>query len=186
MRKSHLIALVAIVGVLVLVILLIPQETVAPVIGNNGPTFSDAAQIPTSDSRELFLVTNVVDGDTIDVQDSEGKTERVRFIGIDTPETVDERKTVQCFGPEASARMKELLEGNNVELARKPEEDRDDYNRLLRYVLLSGEDVGARMIDEGFARSLCMPFPHPKCEEYALLEKSARAGKRGRWGACGK
>lgn len=141
-------------------------------------------QIPTSDQGDRFLVIRVVDGDTIDVRDAEGIIERVRFVGIDTPETVDERKPVQCYGPEASAHTKELLDGKNVELSRKPEEDRDEYDRLLRYVFFEEEDIGARMIDEGYARSVCMPFPHPKCEEYAALEKGARAEKRGRWGAC--
>lgn len=183
MRKARFVALTLLVGILAVIIFLIPQRTVAPVSGGVSSSFSSAAEAPDL-HQGVFFVTRVVDGDTIDVRDSEGTIERVRFIGIDTPETVDERKPMQCYGPEASTRMKELLEGESVELSRKPEEDRDDYNRLLRYVFLREEDIGAQMIEEGFARSVCIPFPHPKCEEYAALEKSARAEKRGRWGAC--
>ncbi len=114
----------------------------------------------------------------------DGKSERVRFIGIDTPETVDDRKKVQCYGPEASERMKELLSGKSVALETKPDEDKDDYGRLLRYVILDGSDIGAEMIEEGYAKSLCFAFPHPRCEEYDKLEREARELKRGRWGTC--
>lgn len=136
-----------------------------------------------SQPNHLFLVSKVVDGDTIDVL-VDGKPERVRFIGIDTPETVDERKNIQCYGPEASARMKELLSGKSVALETKPDEDRDDYGRLLRYVILDGEDVGATMLSEGYAKSLCAAFPHPRCAAYDALEKVAKSAGVGRWGAC--
>ncbi len=133
----------------------------------------------------LFRVARVIDGDTIDVQIG-NQTERIRFIGIDTPETVDERKPIQCYGPEASARMKELLTGKSVMLETKPDEDTDDYGRFLRYVMLDGKDIGAEMLEEGYAKSLCAAFPHPKCAEYDALEQTARNSKRGRWGVCGK
>ena len=127
----------------------------------------------------------MIDGDTIDVTVGDG-LERIRFIGIDTPETVDERKPVQCYGPEASAKMKELLTGESVTLDTKPDEDKDDYGRFLRYVILDGKDIGALMLGEGYAKSLCRAFPHPKCGEYDRLEQLARSEKRGRWGVCGK
>ncbi len=60
---------------------------------------------------QMTTVVHIVDGDTITIQHASGKKEYVRLIGIDTPETVDQRKKVQCFGREASARMKELLAG---------------------------------------------------------------------------
>ncbi len=132
----------------------------------------------------LFTVARVIDGDTIDVFTEGDATERIRFIGIDTPETVDDRKKVQCYGPEASAKMKELLTGKSVLLETKPDEDRDDYGRFLRYVILDGKDIGAKMLEEGYARSLCAAFPHPRCAEYDVLEKAARSERRGRWGAC--
>lgn len=138
-----------------------------------------------SDTRkEVYTVTHIVDGDTIDVTGADGKKQRVRFIGIDTPETVDPRKPVQCEGPEASARMKELLSEKTVTLEAKPDEDKDQYNRLLRYVFLDGNDIGAQMIEEGYAVSICEKFPHEKCSLYEELEQKARQQKLGRWSAC--
>ncbi len=139
--------------------------------------------VSSSLAKSLAHVVRAVDGDTLVVTIG-GKEERVRILGIDTPETVDIRKKVQCYGPEASARMKELLEGTSVALEAKPDEDRDDYDRLLRYVFLGDEDIGALMLREGYARSLCFTFPHPKCSEYEVFESSARRARLGRWGAC--
>ncbi len=133
-----------------------------------------------------FIVTHVVDGDTIDVVTPSGAKERVRLVGIDTPETVDPRKRVQCEGPEASARLKQLLAQKRVSLEAKPDEDRDPYGRLLRYVYLDGNDIGAQMISEGYALSICKKFPHPKCSLYQDLQQKAMGAKLGRWGVCGK
>jgi micrococcal nuclease len=130
-------------------------------------------------------VARVVDGDTIEVTLSDGAKEKVRIIGIDTPEIVDPRKPVQCFGHEASARMKELVDGRAVELQKNPSEDRDKYGRLLRYIDLEGDDIGAQMIREGYAFSY-KAFAHPRLEQYNALERDARNAKRGLWGpACG-
>ncbi|PIQ76126.1 hypothetical protein COU78_00605 [Candidatus Peregrinibacteria bacterium CG10_big_fil_rev_8_21_14_0_10_49_24] len=126
-------------------------------------------------------VTRVVDGDTFKVQ--LGVSETVRIIGIDTPETVDPRKPVQCFGKEASNKLKELLEGKDVVLEQNPAEDRDKYDRLLRYVYLNGEDIGAKMIEDGYAYSY-KQYPHPRLEQYNELEKEARDGNRGLWSSC--
>lgn len=133
-------------------------------------------------SEEQAKVLKVVDGDTIHVQLSDGKKEKVRVIGIDTPETKDPRKPVQCFGKEASAQMSRLVNGKTVTLERNPAEDRDKYGRLLRYVALDGEDIGARMIAEGYAFSY-KRFPHPRLEAYNQLEKEARGALRGLWGS---
>jgi len=129
------------------------------------------------------LVTRVIDGDTIDVRFGGGKTARVRIVGIDTPETVDPRKPVQCFGKEASQHMRELVEGKDVVLQSKPDEDKDKYGRLLRYVQLEGDDVGAGMIRDGYAFSYKY-FPHPRLELYNKLEQQARENDRGLWGAA--
>jgi len=126
-------------------------------------------------------VTRVVDGDTFKVQLETSQT--VRIIGIDTPETVDPRKPVQCFGKEASNKLKKLLEGEDVVLETNPAEDTDKYDRLLRYVNLDGEDIGAQMIEEGYAYSY-KQYPHPRLEEYNALEKEAREENRGLWGSC--
>jgi micrococcal nuclease len=78
-------------------------------------------------------VVTVIDGDTLDVRIA-GRRERVRLIGIDTPETVHPTKPVECFGPEASARAAELLPVGSVVLLRRDVEARDRYDRLLAYV----------------------------------------------------
>ena len=92
------------------------------------------------------IVSRIVDGDTIEL----GTGERVRYIGIDTPETVDPRKEVQCFGKEASAKNKELVEGKEVRLV-KDVSDKDKYGRLLRYVYVGDVFVNEKLVSEGYA-----------------------------------
>jgi micrococcal nuclease len=137
----------------------------------------DTANIETAD------VLKVVDGDTIEIT-LNGKVERVRFQGINTPETVDTRVAVECYGPEASKHMKELLTGKTVQLQKTPGEDRDKYDRLLRYVSLDGRDIAAEMLKGGYAISYCYAFQHPRCHAYDLLEAEAKAEKVGLWGHC--
>jgi micrococcal nuclease len=138
----------------------------------------------TTAAAEQAKVSSIVDGDTIKVKLGK-KTETIRIIGIDTPETVDPRKPVQCFGKEASAKMKSLIAGKTVTLERNPAEDRDKYRRLLRYVWLDGQDIGAKMIQDGYAFSY-KKYPHPRLETYNKLEQEAREALRGLWGSvCG-
>src|SRR3989344_3415585 len=94
-------------------------------------------------NNEGYKVLKIIDGDTIDIETPE-KAERLRLIGIDTPETVDPRKDVQCFGIEASNKAKEYFKNNEykVWLEKDPAQgDRDKYQRLLRYVF---SDKGAQ------------------------------------------
>jgi len=123
------------------------------------------------------VVTVVTDGDTIKVQLGDGTEESVRIIGIDTPEV----RPMQCFGEEASSRMQMLVEGQIVELERDPAGDRDNFGRLLRYISVNGKDIGARMINDGYAHSYTK-YPHPRMEHYNVLERDARSAKRGLWG----
>lgn len=133
-----------------------------------------------------FTVMHVADGDTIDVRDAAGTVERVRLVGIDTPETVDPRKDVQCFGEEASAYVKKILSGKTVTMEAKPDEDRDAYGRLLRYVYLDEKDIGLTLLSGGYAFSVCKKFPHQKCEKYEAEAKKAESEKLGLWSACRK
>ena len=102
--------------------------------------------------RSPALVAAVVDGDTIDVL-LDGQHERVRYIGMDTPETKHPSKPVQCFGAEASARNAELVADQWVELERDVSE-RDQYGRLLRYVWVGQTLVNAKLLFEGYAQVL--------------------------------
>lgn len=123
------------------------------------------------------MVSEVIDGDTVKLSDGN----KVRILGIDTPETKDPRKPVQCFGQEASAKMKELVEGKKVILlVDSSQGDKDKYGRLLRYIYLNNTDIGAQMIKEGYAYAYTK-YPVAKMEEYKALETEAREDKIGLW-----
>ncbi len=132
-------------------------------------------------ASETDMVTRTVDGDTFVVW-LNGTEEKVRMLGMDTPETVDPRKPVQCFGKEASHRLHDLLTGVVVRLEPDPTNDnRDKYNRILRYVYLpDGTDVNAQMIQQGYAFAYTV-FPFQKREAYLKLQTDARQNARGLW-----
>lgn len=132
---------------------------------------------------DLVEVTKVVDGDTIDVKLADG-VERLRLIGMDTPETVDPRKTVQCFGIEASNKAKELLQGKKVSLESDPSQgERDKYDRLLRYAFLpDGRNYNLLMIREGYAHEYTyQSVPYKYQSEFRAAENQAREAKAGLW-----
>jgi len=140
-----------------------------------------------ADEDESVLVTRVVDGDTIEIEGGQ----KVRYIGIDTPETVDPRKPVECFGKEASNKNKELVEGKRVRLEKDVSET-DKYGRLLRYVYLPAGKAGVGdlfvnefLVKEGYAFSSTYP-PDVKYQNlFTQAEKEAREANRGLWGSCG-
>lgn len=142
------------------------------------------AEEPTSISDERYEVVKVVDGDTIDV-DIDGTIERLRLIGIDTPETVDPRKPVQCFGREASDKTKALLQGTHVRLEADPSQgERDKYGRLLRYVFMEdGTNVNLLLIAEGYAHEYTYDMPYRYQAAFRAAQNTAREKKRGLWGA---
>lgn len=129
-----------------------------------------------------YLVLKVIDGDTISV-DIGGQSETIRIIGINTPETVDPRKEVECFGKEASDKAKSILEGKYVALiADETQENRDKYNRLLRYVYLDdGSDYGKYMIENGFAYEYTYQIPYEHQSDYRDAEDTAQASNVGLW-----
>ena len=138
-------------------------------------------------NKDYYSVVDAVDGDTIKI-DYNGETETLRFIGIDTPETRDPRKPVQCFGKEASNRTKELTQGKKVAVEFDPTQGkRDKYNRLLVYVILEdGNMLNRLLIEEGFAHEYTYNIPYKYQSEFKEKEKEAREKKRGLWGdKCG-
>ncbi len=138
---------------------------------------------PTPIGLEEAFVINVVDGDTIDVLIG-GRELRVRYIGIDTPETVDPQRPVECFGREASERNRELVEGMTVGLERDVSET-DQFGRLLRHVWASGEMVNAALVEEGYASASTFPPDIRYAALFTALETQARSHNRGLWGpAC--
>lgn len=132
----------------------------------------------------LYQVTKFDDGDTI-VVDMNGNNETIRFIGVDTPETHDPRKAVQCFGQAAAAFTKQLIGDSPVRLEADPiNTNRDRYNRLLRYVYLpDGRLVNAEIIKQGYGFAY-LSFPVTKADEFRAYEKQARQANRGLWSDC--
>jgi micrococcal nuclease len=135
-----------------------------------------------SRARSTAQVTRVIDGDTIEVRIG-GRTEDVRLIGVDTPETLKPGTPVQCFGPRASRFIKRLLEGRRVRLVFGAERQ-DDYGRLLAYVHLGRRFVNAILVRRGFARSLTIPPNDRYAPLFRRLELRAGRAGRGLWGRC--
>lgn len=131
-----------------------------------------------------YIVDSFEDGDTITV-DMNGTKERIRMIGVDTPETQDPRFPVQCFGKAASEFTLKLIAENPVRLEADPTNtNRDRYNRLLRYVYLpDGRLVNAEIIKAGYGFAYVL-FPFEKLEEFRGYEKQAREQNLGLWGNC--
>jgi len=149
-------------------------------------TTTQAAKIQTN-----ALVVKAVDGDTLDVKlDAEpAKEYKIRLLGVNTPETVDPRRPVQCFGKEASDFTKKTLNGKRIRLDSDPQADeRDKYDRLLRNVFLEdGTDFNALLVSEGYANAY-VSFPQNPARKVELrkLESQAKAAGKGLWalGAC--
>jgi micrococcal nuclease len=129
-------------------------------------------------------VVKVVDGDTIHVQLAGGR-EKVRYIGVDTPETKDPRRPVQCFGRQASDFNARLVGGERVRLVRDIEA-RDRYGRLLAYVYRArdGLFVNAELARLGYAQPLSIPPDVRFAGRFAALAREAREEGRGLWAAC--
>jgi len=138
--------------------------------------------------KEYFLVTNVVDGDTFDI-DINGTIERVRAMGIDTPETKDPRKPVQCFGQEASNKAKEFLLNKKVVLEKDQTQAKDKYGRLLPYIFLGdGTFFNKWMIENGYAYEYTYDnIAYKYQSEFKNAQKYAEDNKLGLWSdnACG-
>lgn len=158
-----------------------------------GDQLSESSQISTPSAwaspinNDKFLVTKVYDGDTFQIK-VDGQAVSVRLIGIDTPETIDPRRPVGCFGKKASDETKRLIEGKVVTLSKDVSET-DKYNRLLRYVFLpisGGESlfINDYLIRQGFAKSLTYPPDVKYNDRFLAAEKEARENLRGLWGEC--
>lgn len=139
------------------------------------------------DNTEVATVLDVVDGDTIQV-DINGQKKKLRYIGINTPETVDPRKSVECYGKEASNENKRLVEGKKVYLEKDISET-DKYGRLLRYVYLPLDDgsvlfVNDYLVRQGFAAASTFPPDIRYSDQFNLAQKQAHDNNRGLWATC--
>ena len=145
---------------------------------------SVATTLPTSTGLvERATIKRVIDGDTVELSDGR----KLRYIGIDTPETVDPRISVECFGREASSFNRNLVEGKAVELE-KDISNTDRYGRLLRYVYLLQEEnrvmVNKLLVSEGYAVSSSYPPDIKYQEELNELETTAQTQNKGLWSSC--
>lgn len=163
------------------------EEKVTKISTPTPATFPQSLIIVTTTPKTLqrsnfYTVSSVIDGDTIKVV-IDNQQEALRLIGIDSPETVDPRKPVQCFGKEASVKAKSLLSGKSVRLESDPTQgERDRYQRLLRYVFLEdGTNFNKLMISEGFAHEYTYNVPYKYQAEFKQEQKEAEVNKRGLW-----
>lgn len=145
----------------------------------------DAASTASGVLTTNATLVGVVDGDTIDVT-VDGVEERVRLIGIDTPETKKPETPVQCFGPEASAYTESLLpDGTTLHLERDVEA-RDKYGRLLAYVYVAGSGlfVNLEIVRRGYANTLTIPPNVAHAADFVEAARAAEASNLGLWAAC--
>ncbi len=175
-----------IIAVLICVaIILLSDPEFRSNFANNLPTVNPTKSV-SAESVEKAKIKKVVDGDTATLEDGR----KIRFLYIDTPETVKENVPIMCFGPEASTMTKKLLEGKQVWL-RSDKEKTDQYGRDLRLVFLAGENtdepaksVNAILVKGGFARAR---FYKPNFEfqkEFKEYELDAKSKNLGVWGNC--
>lgn len=130
----------------------------------------------TDNQVETFKVARSIDGDTIKLENGQV----VRYIGIDTPETVDPRKPVQCFGKEASRENRKLVEGKKV-ILKEDVSETDKYGRLLRYVYVGNIFVNDYLVRNGYARVFSLPPDIKYQAQFKQAEKEAKENKRGLW-----
>lgn len=160
----------------------VTEVRIAGVRGNQA-TVEIVVEVGAGEMEGEVTVARVVDGDTIVVR-MDGSQEKVRFIGVDTPETKHPTEPVECYGPEASAFTERLLPpGTSVRLEVGVEEW-DEYGRLLAYVWLEDRMVNEVLLSEGYARTMTIPPNVRYAERFRRAQREARAEGRGLWGKC--
>lgn len=155
-----------------------PDPQVLSAVSDEVTLFS-SQNPPDFSQLERVGVERVVDGDTIVLLDGR----RLRYIGIDTPETVHPDQEVGCFGAEASERNRELVEGREVYLEKDVSEV-DRFGRLLRYVWLEEVLINELLVADGFAYASSFPPDIARQEQFRQAEAEASQAGRGLWGSC--
>jgi micrococcal nuclease len=151
----------------------------------NGSTTVRSTTTPTTFPQPNAIVVRVIDGDTIDAT-IDGVEERVRLIGIDTPETKKKNTPIQCYGPEASAHTHDLLPPDTPIRIERDVVARDDYGRLLGYVYRSNDNlfVNLDIVQQGFAKVLTIPPNDTMADDFVEAARAAEAQNLGLWRAC--
>lgn len=131
-----------------------------------------------------YSITRIIDGDTIEINDEL----TIRLIGVDTPETVHPTEPVQCFGQEASSIAEEKLLNQTVTLeSDETQVDKDKYDRLLRYVILSdGTNFNKWLIENGYGHEYTYDTPYKYQDDFKAAEEQAMTNEAGLWaeGVC--
>jgi micrococcal nuclease len=163
-------------------VLVLLVAVVAAVLAGTGGV--PLAPGPAGGEERAARVARVVDGDTIQV-DVDGRRERVRYIGVDTPESVKPGTPVECYAKRAAAENERLVAGERVRLVQDAEA-RDRYGRLLAYVYRASDDafVNAALVRGGYARPLTIAPNDRHAAQFDALARDARRAGRGLWGAC--
>jgi endonuclease YncB( thermonuclease family) len=160
-----------------------PSQKPAAAVEKAHPRGTSAAGVAFVPHR-LYVVSYVVDGDTLDVVDN-GRAVRVRLLGINAPESVKPNTRAECFGREASQHLKDLVMGEWVSLEEDPSQGRfDKYGRHLAYVFKGGVHIDEQMIADGYAREYTEGKPHKYQSQFQVAEATAKAAGRGLWSAC--
>jgi micrococcal nuclease len=159
-------------------------EATSSIAAADSPTVAPSPTAAPTPELLAGTVVEVVDGDTIHVQLPSG-VEKVRIIGIDTPETVDPNRPASCFGPEATAFAKETLAGKGVTLEIDPTQDRRDrFDRLLAHVHVGDALYAAEAIAGGYGIHYVYERPSVHAAELAAAQASAKAADLGIWASC--
>ena len=139
----------------------------------------EQAQEESKPEVSLFKVIRVIDGDTIEIEGNQ----KIRYIGIDTPETVHPSKPVECFGKESSNKNKELVEGKMIRLEKDISET-DQYGRLLRYVYVGDVFINDYLVRQGYANASTYPPDVKYSDQFVQAQQEAKDNNRGLWRAC--
>lgn len=144
----------------------------------SNPQVTSPSQAPQTTNKTVKVI-KVIDGDTIEIEGGQ----KVRYIGIDTPETVDPRKPIQCFGKEASVKNKELVAGKQVRLEKDISET-DKYGRLLRYIYVEDIFVNDYLVRQGYAHASSYPPDIKYQDQFTQAQNEAKNNSRGLWGSA--
>jgi micrococcal nuclease len=191
LKKKNIKYIVFIAAVIITIIQTLTQQQTTTSKVTFQPTLAFTSITPISKQKEFAHVVKVVDGDTIDVVvTGSSVVQKVRYIGIDTPETVSPKKPIQCFGREASNKNKELVSDKDIYMIKDVSET-DRYGRLLRYVYIpngnttnSAVFVNDYLVKEGYAHAATFPPDVAYQELFKKSEEIARQQNKGLWSAC--
>lgn len=168
----------------------IPKETATSMVNGDDSTTSSSDEVTEGDTDEeqadsdapagYFLVTRIIDGDTIELETGQ----KVRYIGVNAPESVSPTKGVECFGKAASAYNVGVVLDQYARLEKDVSET-DRYKRLLRYVYLEdGTFVNLKLVEDGYAYAATFPPDVKYSAVFKTAQQEARQAGKGLWGEC--